>query len=64
MPVDTQRLGREVNELLVLATLADGPEHGYRIALDVVEESDGAFELRTQRVPRRPHAQSPAVREG
>lgn len=45
MSVDTQSLGRNVNELLVLATLEDGPKHGYQIALDVEEESDGAFEL-------------------
>lgn len=45
MPIETQSLGRDVNELLVLATLEDGPKHGYRIALDVEEESDGAFEL-------------------
>lgn len=45
MSVDTQALGRNVNELLVLATLEDGPRHGYQIALDVEEETDGAFEL-------------------
>ena len=43
MSVDTQALGRNVNELLVLATLEDGPRHGYQIALDVEEETDGAF---------------------
>lgn len=45
MPIQTQRLGRNVNELLVLATLEEGPKHGYQIALDVEEESEGAFEL-------------------
>lgn len=45
MPIETQRLGRNVNELLVLATLEEGPKHGYQIAVDVEEESDGAFEL-------------------
>lgn len=45
MPVETQRLGRNVNELLVLTTLEEGPKHGYQIALDVEEDSDGAFEL-------------------
>lgn len=45
MPIETQSLGRDVNELLVLATLEDGAKHGYQIALDVEEESDGAFEL-------------------
>lgn len=45
MPIETQSLGRDINELLVLTTLEDGPKHGYQIALDVEEESDGAFEL-------------------
>ena len=45
MPIETRSLGRNVNELLVLATLEDGPKHGYQIAVDVEEESDGAFEL-------------------
>lgn len=45
MTIETQSLGRDVNELLVLATLEDGPRHGYQIALDVEEESGGAFEL-------------------
>lgn len=45
MSVDTQALGRNVNELLVLATLEEGPKHGYQIALDVEARSDGTFEL-------------------
>lgn len=45
MPIETQSLGRDVNELLVLATLEEGPKHGYRIALEVEERSQGAFEL-------------------
>lgn len=45
MPVETQSLGRRVNEVLVLNTLEEGPKHGYRIALDVEKESDGTFEL-------------------
>lgn len=45
MPIETQRLGRNVNELLVLAALEDGPKHGYQIALDVEDESGGTFEL-------------------
>ena len=45
MPIETQSLGRDVNELLVLTTLGEGPKHGYQIALDVEEESEGAFEL-------------------
>lgn len=45
MAIETQSLGRDVNELLVLATLEDGPKHGYQIALDVEEKSGGDFEL-------------------
>lgn len=45
MSIETRSLGRDVNELLVLATLEDGPKHGYQIALDVESDSDGAFEL-------------------
>lgn len=45
MSVDTKSLGKKVNELLVLATLRDAPKHGYQIALDVEERSDGTFEL-------------------
>ena len=45
MSVDTRSLGKRVNELLVLATLREGPKHGYQIALEVEERSDGTFEL-------------------
>lgn len=45
MALDTRRLGRDVNEALVLSVLGDGPKHGYEIALEVEERSDGAFEL-------------------
>jgi PadR family transcriptional regulator, regulatory protein PadR len=43
--MDTQALGKRVNELLVLASLRDGPRHGYQIALDVEARSGGEFEL-------------------
>ncbi len=45
MSLDTRSLGRDVNEALVLSVLRDGPRHGYQIALEVEERSDGAFEL-------------------
>lgn len=45
MTIDTQSLGRSVNELLVLAALRSGPRHGYQIALDVEAASDGVFDL-------------------
>jgi DNA-binding PadR family transcriptional regulator len=38
-------LSKQVNELLILACLRDGPAHGYEIALTVERESDGAFAL-------------------
>src|SRR5690606_3025420 len=45
MTVDTQSLGRRMNELLVLSTLRKKPLHGYQIALEVEDRSGGAFEL-------------------
>ena len=45
MTIETQSFGKSVNELLVLATLREGPKHGYQIALDVEAGSGGMFEL-------------------
>lgn len=45
MAIDTQSIGKSVNELLVLATLRGGALHGYQIALEVEARSNGAFEL-------------------
>lgn len=36
-------LSKHVNELLILATLRQGPAHGYEIALAVERDSGGAF---------------------
>ncbi len=36
-------LSKQVNELLILATLRSGPAHGYEIALAVERDSGGAF---------------------
>ena len=41
--VEPQELSRSCNELLVMAALARGARHGYQLALDVEERSDGAF---------------------
>lgn len=38
-------LSKQVNELLILACLRDGPAHGYEIALAVERDSGGAFAL-------------------
>lgn len=43
---DAQGFARDIHELLVLATLRDGAKHGYQIALDVEEESNGLFRFR------------------
>lgn len=43
---DVQGFARDINELLILSALRDGPKHGYQIALDVEEESNGLFRFR------------------
>ena len=43
---DVQSFARDINELLILATLRDGEKHGYQIALDVEVESNGLFKFR------------------
>lgn len=43
---DVQEFARDINELLVLSTLRGGPKHGYQIALDVEEDSNGLFRFR------------------
>lgn len=40
---DVQGFARGINELLILSTLRDGAKHGYQIAIDVEEESNGLF---------------------
>jgi len=42
---DAQGFARDIHELLLLATLREGAKHGYQIALDVEEESNGLFRL-------------------
>lgn len=43
---DVQGFARGINELLILATLRDGAKHGYQIAVDVEEESNGLVRFR------------------
>ena len=43
---DVQGFARDINQLLVLATLRPGAKHGYQIALDVETESNGLFRFR------------------
>jgi len=40
---DSQGLGRRVNELLLLAALSSAPMHGYQVAVEIEERSDGYF---------------------
>lgn len=42
-PVDVQALVRDINEMLIFAVLRDGAKHGYQVALDVEERTDGKF---------------------
>jgi PadR family transcriptional regulator PadR len=41
--LDPQNLARSSNEALILAILTDGPRHGYQLALEIEDRSDGAF---------------------
>lgn len=42
-PVELQNLTKSCNEALILAVLARGPRHGYQLALDIAERSEGMF---------------------
>jgi len=41
--LETQHLARSCHEALILATLADGPRHGYQLALEIEDRSEGSF---------------------
>ena len=41
--LEPQSLARSSHEAMILATLADGPRHGYQLALEIEERSAGAF---------------------
>jgi len=41
--LETQNLARSCHEALILATLAHGPRHGYQLALEIEERSQGYF---------------------
>jgi DNA-binding PadR family transcriptional regulator len=43
LQLETQNLARSSHEALILATLADGPRHGYQLALEIEEDSGGTF---------------------
>lgn len=41
--LDPQSMARSCHEALILAALVDGPRHGYQLALEIEQRSDGAF---------------------
>jgi DNA-binding PadR family transcriptional regulator len=41
--LEPQTLARSCHEALILATLADGPRHGYQLALEIEDRSEGTF---------------------
>lgn len=43
---DVQGFARDIHKLLVLSSLRAGAKHGYQIAVDVEEESNGLFRFR------------------
>ena len=43
LELETQNLARAAHEAMILAILADGPRHGYQLALEIEEKSGGTF---------------------
>lgn len=43
--IDISNLTRNLNEILILATLIPEKKHGYQIALDIEEKSNGMFKF-------------------
>jgi DNA-binding PadR family transcriptional regulator len=43
--IATQAVGKQLNELMVLATLRSGPRHGYSLAREAEERSAGMLTL-------------------
>lgn len=41
--LEPQNLARSSHEAMILATLVDGPRHGYQLALEIEDRSGGAF---------------------
>ena len=44
--LDLANLSRSLNEALILAALDGGPKHGYQLALEIAEASDGDFQFK------------------
>ena len=43
--IEISNLTKNLNEMLILATLFKDKKHGYQIALDIEEKSDGMFKF-------------------
>jgi len=43
--LEPQNLARHLHEALILAVLAGGPRHGYQLALEIEQRSEGFFSL-------------------
>lgn len=43
--VEAQNLTKSCNEALILACLTPGPKHGYKLALEIEQRSEGAFKF-------------------
>lgn len=41
--LDIQSLSRSCNQTLILSVLTSGPHHGYQLALELEDKSNGAF---------------------
>ena len=44
--LDIQSLSRSCNETLILSALSSGPHHGYQLALELEQQSTGAFRFK------------------
>jgi PadR family transcriptional regulator PadR len=45
LAIDISNLTKNLNEILILATLSREKKHGYQIALEIEEKSDGLFKF-------------------
>jgi len=44
--VEFQNLTKSCNEAMILASLRSGPKHGYQLALDIEQRSEGTFRFK------------------
>ncbi|MFC1572360.1 PadR family transcriptional regulator [Candidatus Eisenbacteria bacterium] len=43
--IELHNLSKSCNEALILGVLADGPKHGYQVALEIEQRSGGYFKF-------------------